>query len=144
MISYLDASVLLPLAIEEAASAAAQAFVETHEGQLLVSEFAAAEAASGVSRLVRMGALDARDAVAALEDLDAWRLTTTELVELTPGDLRLAHLIVRRFETKLRAADAVHVAVAKRLGARLVSGDVGLRAGAELVGVECIDPTRRD
>lgn len=140
MISYLDASVLVPLVVTEASSPAVGAFLDRHEGQLLVGEFAAAEAASGVSRLVRMGKLPAADAVAALDDLDAWRFAATEPVDVTPGDLRLAHLLVRRFETKLRAADAVHVAIAKRLGAQLVSRDRGMRAAAAMVGVEPADP----
>lgn len=141
--AYLDASALVPLAVEEASSRAVQAFIDAYDGRLLVSEFGAAEASSGLSRLVRMGEIDPADATGALEDLDAWRFVATELVELTPGDLRLAHLMVRRFETKLRAADAVHVAVAKRLGARLVSRDAGMRAGAELVGVIAVDPVAK-
>lgn len=138
--AYLDASALVPLAVRETSSGAVQDFTRHYEGRLIVSEFGAAEAASGVSRLVRMGKLERGAASAALEDLDAWRFIATELVEITSGDLRLAHLLVRRFETKLRAADAVHVAVAKRLGAKLVSLDAGMRAGAGLAGVTAVDP----
>lgn len=140
MTSYLDASALVPLAVEEAASDKVQAFMDRQDDRLLVSEFAAAEAASGVSRLVRMGELEAGAATAALEDLDAWRFIATEPVDVTAGDFRLAHLLVRRFETKLRAADALHVAIAKRLGARLVSRDKGMRDAAEMVGVAAVDP----
>lgn len=140
MIFYLDASVLVPLVITEASSRAVEALLDRYEGKLLVSEFGAAEAASGVSRLVRMGQLAAADATAALDNLDAWRFAATEPVDVTPGDLRLAHLLVRRFELKLRAPDALHVAIAKRLGAQLVSRDGGMRAAAEMVGVTPVDP----
>lgn len=138
--SYLDASVLVPLAVAEPSTSAVEAFLDGHEGRLLVSEFGAAKAASGVSRLVRMGEIGAGAAHAALENLDAWRFIATEHVEITPGDLRLAHLLVRRFETKLRAADALHVAIAKRLGARPVSRDRGMLAAAELAGVAAVEP----
>ena len=112
--TYLDASALVPLAVAEASSEAMQTFLKGCDGRLLTSEFGVAE--SGVSRLVRMGKLDTAVASAALEDLDAWRHIATEEVDITSGDLRLAHLFVRQFETKLRAADAIHVAIAKRLG----------------------------
>lgn len=137
---YLDASVLVPLAVAEASSPAVEAFLVRHEGQILVSEFAAAEAASGVSRLVRMGQLTVADARAALEDLDTWRFVATQPVDVARGDMRLAHSLVRRFETKLRAADALHVAIAKRLGAQLVSRDDGMRVAAEMVGVAAANP----
>lgn len=140
MDTYLDASALVPLAVAEASSQAIQTFLRECDGRLLVSEFGAAEAASGVSRLVRMGKLETAVASAALEDLDAWRHIATEEVDITSGDLRLAHLFVRRFETKLRAADAIHVAIAKRLGVRLVSLDAGMRAGAKLLGLVSLDP----
>ena len=115
---YLDADVLIPLVVKEASSPLIQAFVTRHAGQLITSEFAATEAASGVSRLVRMGQLDADLASAALADLDGWRLSSTEQVETIPGDVRFAHMLVRRFETKLRAPDALHVALAWRRSSR--------------------------
>lgn len=137
---YLDASVLVPLIVEEPLSQITEAFVDRYAGQLLTSEFAAVEAASGVSRLVRMGGLSIDTATAALEDFDAWRFAATELVETVPGDVRFAQMLVRRFETKLRAPDALHVAMAKRLGATLVTRDAGMRVAAEMVGVAAVGP----
>ena len=137
---YLDASVLVSLVVEEPFSRVAVGFVSQHAGHVLTSEFAAAEAASGVSRLVRMGKLSAVAGTAALEDFDIWRLSTTEQVETVPADVRLAHMLVRRFETKLRAPDALHIAMAKRLGATLVTRDAGMRAAADLVGVVAVEP----
>ena len=137
---YLDASVLVSLIVEEPFSQVTTRFVNQHAGHLLTSEFAAAEAASGVSRLVRMDILSIEAATAALEDFDAWRFGATEQVDTVQGDVRFAHLLVRRFETKLRAPDALHVAIAKRLGATLVTRDSGMRTAAELVGVGAVGP----
>lgn len=131
---------LVPLAVQEKSSRSVEIYLERHDGSLFVSEFAAAEAASAVSRLVRMGALDVATAGAALDDLDAWRFGATELVDVTAGDFRLAHRLVRQFETKLRAADALHVAIARRLGATLVSRDGWMRAAAAMVGAETANP----
>ncbi|WP_375428962.1 hypothetical protein [uncultured Sphingomonas sp.] len=48
MTFYLNASVLVPLVVTEASSPTVEAFLDRHEARLFVSEFAAAEAASGV------------------------------------------------------------------------------------------------
>ena len=69
MTCYLDSSVVLPTLAKEPASAAIDAFMSTIEQELLVSDFAAAEVASALSRLVRMGRLQASDGAACLTDL---------------------------------------------------------------------------
>ena len=68
---YLDASAILPTLIEEDASAAIDAFVLGSDGEFVVSDFAAAEVASALSRLLRIGELTAGDASARLADFDA-------------------------------------------------------------------------
>lgn len=138
---YLDASVLVPLVIEKAVSEALHAFLLAPEPTLWVSEFASAEAASALSRLVRMKAITPSAATAALVDLDTWRLSKTCDVELNPSDVRLANLLVRRFETKLRAADALHIAMSKRIAATLISRDDVMVAAAKMIGLEALNPT---
>lgn len=140
MIAYLDASVLVPLMVFEASSAAMQRWISAYEGRLIVSEFAAAEASSGISKLVRMNRLSPVEATAALADFDSWRFAVTETVAIGDVDFRAAHLLVRRFETKLRAADALHLAVARRLDATLVTSDQTLHDAALMVGVAVTAP----
>ena len=72
--AYLDASVLLPILIEEPASQAVDAYILAGAQEFLVS---AAEVASGLSRLVRMGLFEALDAAARLADFDVWRAATS-------------------------------------------------------------------
>lgn len=141
MILYLDASVLMPLVVEEASSVLIEQKLSVHDGGLAVSEYAAAETASGISRLVRMNQLDSATATAALADFDAWRLGSTAPIDLEGGDIRLAHLLVRRFETKLRVGDAVHLALCQRLGTMLVTLDNGLATAAGLLGIPCSVPS---
>lgn len=140
MIAYLDASVLVPLMVVEDSSSAMRRWVASFEGRLIVSEFAASEASSGILKLVRMKLLSAGDATAALSDFDAWRFAVTETIGIGDSDFRAAHLLVRRFETKLRAADAIHLAIARRLDAALVTRDHTLRDAATLLGVEADAP----
>jgi predicted nucleic acid-binding protein len=133
--AYLDASVLLPMLIAEPGSAAVDAFMQFASDELVVSEFAAAEVASAISRLVRTDRLAADDASARLADFDAWRAAATDDVELNAADVRLANLYVRRFELMLRAPDALHAAVCRRAGLELITMDRRLALAADALGV---------
>ena len=73
MSAYLDASVLLPTLIAEPTTEAVYDCL-AGDRNLLVSDFAAAEIASALSRLVRMARLNAADAAARSADFEAWRM----------------------------------------------------------------------
>jgi predicted nucleic acid-binding protein len=132
---YLDASVMLPMVVKEPGSAAVDAFMSSAEQELWVSEFAAAEVASALSRLVRAGRLQAIDGAASLSDFDLWRAAMTKPAEIHAADVRLAGAYVRRFDLALRAPDALHVAVARRLDLVLVTLDQRLATAATELGV---------
>jgi uncharacterized protein len=133
--AYLDASALLPRLIEELESDAIAAWLPAQKRELLVSDFAVAEVASGVSRLVRMRLLSADEAVVRLDEFEIWRAATTSPVDLHASDARLACLFVRRFELMLCASDAVHLAIARRLDATLVTLDRRLSRAAEALDI---------
>ena len=135
MSAYLDASVLLPTLVEEPASAAVDAYMLSGGGELLVSDFAAAEVASALSRLVRIGLLAPSDAMLRLADFDVWRAAMSSTVDLHAADARLANAYVRRFDLMLRAPDAIHLAIARRLDVTLVTLDRRLGAAARELGV---------
>jgi predicted nucleic acid-binding protein len=132
---YLDASVLTPTLVQELATTAVKAYLIAQKRELLISDFAAAEVASALSRLVRMGLLTAADAFARLSDLESWRAATSSPVDIHAADARLAYTYVRRFDLMLRAADAVHLAIARRLDATLVTLDRRLERAAEELGI---------
>lgn len=136
MRSYLDASVLLPLIVEEAASGAVDDFIDRDSGGLIVGDFAAAEVASALSRLVRTRVLDAHDASARLADFDVWRAADAQALDVERSDVRAAGLIVRRFELMLRTPDALHLAICQRLDAPLITLDRRLALAARAMGVE--------
>ena len=135
MTVYLDASTILPTLIEEAASAAVDRFIAENDEPLVISEFAAVEVASALSRLVRTGLLDRDDASARLADFDAWRAASTDDLDLQASDVRLANVFVRRFDLMLRAPDALHAAACRRADLLLVTRDKRLAAAAEELGV---------
>lgn len=132
---YLDASAILPFLIVEPSSETVMRFLGEADGPLAVSEFAAAEVASGLSRLTRMAALDRQVAERHIADLDTWRAAFTEDAAIEAPDVRLANVFVRRFEFGLRAPDALHVAVCRRADHTLVTLDRRLAAAAETLGV---------
>jgi predicted nucleic acid-binding protein len=132
---YLDASAIVPIFVAERASTMVTAYMAAAVDTLIVNEFAAAEVASGLSRLARMGTLNDEAADTRLNDFDAWRAGLTQDEDLQAADFRLASLFVRRFELALRAPDAVHLAVCRRGDHTLVTLDKRLAAAAEALGV---------
>ena len=141
MSSYLDASVLLPTLIAEPTTEAVYDCLGAAGRELLISDFAAAEVASALSRLVRMALLTDADASARLADFDAWRAAMSLPVEMAASDARLAYIYARRFDLGLRAPDALHLAIARRLDATLVTLDRRLMAAARELGVAVEVPT---
>jgi predicted nucleic acid-binding protein len=142
MSAYLDASVLLPTIVEEPSSAAVDRFCLEWPDTLVVSDFAAAEVASGLSRLVRTQQIDLEDARMRLADFDAWRAGSAVAPDFAASDARLANLYVRRFDLMLRAPDALHAAICRRLGLTLVTLDRRLATAAHELGVSVLIPTK--
>jgi predicted nucleic acid-binding protein len=118
---YLDASVILPILIEEPASDLVDRFMMELDDDLIVSEFAAAEVASALSR--------------RLTDFDVWRAASTRDLDLQAADARLANIFVRRFDLMLRAPDALHAAVCRREDHLLATLDRRLATAALELGV---------
>jgi predicted nucleic acid-binding protein len=137
---YLDASVMLPTLVDEPTSSVVLGFLAAATDELLVSDYAAAEVASGLSRLVRMGQLSADAGRNRLARFDSWRSADTYPVAFDNTDVQNAAVLVRRFELKLRTPDALHLAVSVRLGAALVTYDDALADAAAACGAVAIRP----
>ncbi len=137
---YLDASTIIPNLVEEASSGALKHFLFQASEPLVVSDLAAVEINSAIGRLVRMGLVARVAASSLLEEFDAWRAAGTVGVNLQPGDFQLATLFLRHFELGLRAPDALHVAVCRREGHRLVTLDRRMMLAATTLGVDVDQP----
>jgi predicted nucleic acid-binding protein len=127
---YLDASAILPLLVLEQTSEAIERFVSATAEPLVVSDFAAAEIAAALSRLLRTGVRTEMAAGQRLALFDVWRDADTVYADITAADHRLASLFVRRFDLMLRAPDALYAAICARLGLTLVTLDHRLAAAA--------------
>ena len=140
MAFYLDASVIIPTLVREAKSDAVFAFLSHADERLLMSEYTAAEVASGLSRMLRTRVLTPSLANDALADFDVWRPVATETVGIDEFDIVQAGELVRQFELKLRTPDALHLAICLRIDAKLVTHDGGLAEAARARGAVVVQP----
>ena len=134
---YFDTSFLAPLILEEATSTKIEAyFAKLPAGELYVSHWTRVEFASLIAREVQMGGFAEPDALLAIAQFD--ELVTESFQVLAPAvaDYELAKDTIQHFATKLRAGDALHLAIASNNGAKfLYTLDEGLLNAAKLMKV---------
>jgi predicted nucleic acid-binding protein len=135
--TYLDANILVALLIPDPLTPRATAAVARLADPLMVSDLAALEVASTVARKVRDGALSAKDGRLALANLDTWT-GAADRIELDGSDVSAADAIVRRFDINLHGSDALHVAMALRVGASLLTLDGKMKTNAKKLGVQVV------
>jgi uncharacterized protein len=135
VIAYLDASVLVALFTNDALTARADAYLRTHTPVVLVSDFAAAEFASAVSRRVRMAELTSVEAQTVFTNFDAWTARAAQRIETSTADVKAAEAFLRRLDLTLRTPDALNIAIAERAAAILVTFDEKMAACARALGV---------
>ncbi len=137
---YLDASILVPLHVAEFRTDAVAAALAQADSSFVVSELAAGEFASAISRRVRMDKLDPDTANAWISLFDDWNATDTIRLAVNNGDIRRAAAIVRRFDLKLLMPDAIHVGLCVQHGFTLVTLDDRMADAAEGLGVAVVLP----
>lgn len=129
MICYLDTSAAMKLLVEEAESKALAAYLQAadEERQLVASWLLHTELHCAANR--HPDDLDIEAVGVVLE--------TVSLVDLTRGDLLTAGTLPGR----LRSNDAMHLAVALRVGTdEMVTYDAELAAAANAAGVAVVRP----
>jgi uncharacterized protein len=137
---YLDASVLVALLTPEPFSERAAAFVSANPAALFVSDFAGAEFASAIARRVRTRETTLSDATRDLSDFDIWVARSASRVEISPADVALATSFLRRLDLPLRTPDALHIAIAQRIEAMLVTFDERMAMSALALGMAVASP----
>lgn len=87
---------------------------------------------------MRMGELTAGQVREILTDFDAFAKTDTIRAEMASEDVRTADAIIRRLDLPLRAPDAIHIAIAQRLGAELAIFDEKMAKCARALGAPVV------
>jgi len=136
---YLDASFIVALLTSEPASHRVDRFIQSNPGVLLTSNFAAAEFASAISRLVRMREIPIEEGRIILSAFDRWAQTAAIEIEISAADIALSTSFLRRLDLPLRTPDAIHIAAALRLEAGLATLDRRTAANARALGLEVAD-----
>jgi predicted nucleic acid-binding protein len=131
---YLDASVLVPLFIDDNFSERAEALLSAG-AEPVVGDFAGAEFASVVSRKVRERRLTVAEGQNAFVTFDAWMSRVQGPVETTAADVSAATAILRRLDLPVRTADALHLAIAGRLASELATFDAKMAESARRLGL---------
>jgi uncharacterized protein len=132
---YCDTSLLVPLLVPERFSSVVQDWMAEEEaGRLVVSGWTHTEVASALARKQRAGLIDeeARQR--------AWRFWTRLLASIQrlpvlSEDYEAAVKLVDSGPRGLRAGDALHLALAVRVGVDLATLDRDLAAAAQACGV---------
>jgi predicted nucleic acid-binding protein len=135
---YLDASALVALFVPDRFATRSFAFLESTRPVLLVSDFAAAEFASALGIRLRTGQLTAPQIRAVFAAFDAWTARTTRRVETRSTDVAGADAFLRRLDLNLRTPDALHIAIAQRENAVLMTFDEAMAASARALGTEVV------
>jgi uncharacterized protein len=107
---------------------------------LLVSAWAVAEFTAVLMQDVRERKLADEQAEDALRKLQLWQIASHALQPLASEDVPNAAALIRRPGVNLRAPDALHLAVAERLGAAFATFDAKLIVAAETLGIRTVRP----
>ncbi len=137
---YLDANILLALLTPEPLSQRAIDFARTARAPLVVSDFAAAEFVSAIARRVRARETTVEDARRDIGDFEAWAARLAERTDLNAGDVAVATAYLRRLDLALATPDALHIAIARRVDAILVTFDRSMAAAARALGMAVATP----
>lgn len=134
---YFDTSFLTPLILEEATTERIEAFfAKVPADALCVSHWTRVEFASLIAREVRMGGLAETDAQRAVRQFDELVAESFEVVAPGVADYETAKGFVQNIATKLRAGDALHLAIACNHGAKtFYTLDEGLLSAAKLLKI---------
>ncbi|ODT88839.1 MAG: hypothetical protein ABS78_05860 [Phenylobacterium sp. SCN 70-31] len=114
-------------------------FVGTGSEASVLSDWTIAEAVSAISRGVRMRVLSREDARTALAGIDGWAASAAERIEVASADIRAAERMLRSLDTTLRTPDALHVVIAQRIGAPLLTFDQVMAREARKLGLTVIE-----
>lgn len=132
---YVDTSVLGAVFFREATAGAVAAALrgQADEG-LAISGWTLTEMASVAAIKERTGAVSPVIRAEAMRAFHRFASTELQVVEVEAFDFRSAAMLIEQ-AGNLRAGDALHLAVAHRIGARLATLDQRLGQAASVCGV---------
>jgi hypothetical protein len=142
---YVDTSVLVAFLVQEARSAAVDAWYAQEPRELVAATWCITEFASALSLKQRTGALQSEAALLAWAGFQRLLAVDLRLLTVEPGCYHRAAELARDAASGLRAGDALHLACAEAAGAsHLVTLDEVLARNARRVHIEPLMPSAAD
>lgn len=136
---YLDTSAAMPLFVQEPASEAVDAWMESCTDPIISSDWIVTEFASALSIKVRRGEISARQARAAWKDFDAFCNSGLRLLPVSRKAFKQAAMMALNASSGLRSGDSLHLAMALEAGASgLSTADDTLGNNAKAKGLNVI------
>lgn len=135
---YLDASVIVPLFVQEKTSEAVLAWMASVD-RAIVSDWAMAEVSSAMSYHVRRRNLDPDERDLAETKFNIWLDRAAAVREVEPEEVTACRFLLHR-HPRLRTRDALHLAIVQRLECDLATYDHDLADAARRDGVKVIAP----
>ena len=137
---YLDTSVFVALLTDDLFTRQADRYLRASGEIISVSDLGAAEYSSVLARRVRAGVITANQARGSFATFDAWRVRAARQLELDAADLVAADAWLRCLDPPLRTLDALHIAIAQRIDATLVTFDQRMAAAARALAIPVVIP----
>lgn len=124
---------------------AAQSWLrERRSDPLSVSDWTLPEFSSALSIKVRTGVLTTGERRLAARTFEQLVDETFVVETVLRADFHRAARLVERHDTNLRAADALHLAVAERKGATLHTLDEGQAGAGRVHGIDAVVPVPKE
>jgi len=137
---YLDAAVVLTLFVGESTSERVEAWLARRRQPLAFSDWGLTECASALGIKCRRGELNDEAAARSFAAISAFARESCEWLSCAGHHQSDAQAMLARFELKLRAGDALHLAMCRHARGTLVTYDALLLAAAKALGVKAQNP----
>lgn len=136
---YLDTSLLVSALANEAATEKVRDWLAKHvTDKLLTSEWVATEFSAAVAMKVRLRYIDQAQHSEILARFTRMHRRSMGSIPISAAHFRTAAQFADNPDTKLRAGDALHMAICRGADARLCTLDLDLAAAGSLCGVETL------